>query len=379
MRHLSVIPIPRTDDHMMHLSVIPIPRTHMTHLSVIPIPRTHMMHLSVIGSLGALLTRRLDPFQTRHLDPFKTAHDHIVDLYLIVISNYVILSRIPPPKDFFLHLPTSWWKASNLEAFVEPVTILLYRLYVRAVIQGTSTFEQLAEFVGSDFELLKFDHLTGIYLSTTEVTSHTGLGRLRLAMFMQHNDVMAFDAICLPTDYLHNFSACTTRLKELGVHVGRKRQLYQVRAALLAAQEPCGSLGAQLLADNATTTTTPTTTTTRPPLTILQWNACSIKSRREYLLNLVDEHHPDILIISETHLAARDMYRLAGYSQVSRLDRSEKGGGQLILVKSDHTFINRYQQQLSGLFISHFEVGKQGYAAPTLFQHLAAMHLQLRS
>ena len=106
-----------------------------------------------------------------------------------------------------------------------------------AVIQGTSTFEQLAEFVGPGFELLRFDHLTGIYLSTTEVTRLTGMGCLRLAVFMQHTDVVSFDAIRLPTDYLHNFSACTTRLRELGVHVGRKKQLYQVRAALLAAQD----------------------------------------------------------------------------------------------------------------------------------------------
>ena len=67
------------------------------------------------------------------------------------------------------------------------------------------------------------------------------------------------------------------------------------------------------------------------------------------------------MILSETHHAARDMYRLAGYTQVSRLDRSEKGGGQLILAKSDHIFICRYQQQLAGLFGSHCEVGKQGY------------------
>ena len=213
--------------------------------------------------------------------------------------------------------------------------ILLFLLCARLSSRARPPLNNLLSLSALAFELLKFDHLTGIYLSTTEVTSLNGLGRLRLAVFVQHTDVMAFDAIRLPTDYLHNFSACTTRLRELGVHVGRNKQLYQVRAALLAAQEPCGSLDARLLADSTPTTTTTTTTTARPPLVVLQ---CSIKSRREYLLGLVDEHHPDIMILSETHLAARDVYRLVGYSHVSQLDRSEKGGGQLILVKSEHNF-----------------------------------------
>eukprot|EP00971_Amphidinium_carterae_P000730 14383-Amphidinium_carterae.1 len=68
-------------------------------------------------------------------------------------------------------------------------------------------------------------------------------------------------------------------------------------------------------------------------LRVLSWNVEAIRSRKSDLEKLVASHHPDIVLIQETHLSPSSMFRLKGYSVAFRLDRTGKGGGIMYLIR----------------------------------------------
>lgn len=71
----------------------------------------------------------------------------------------------------------------------------------------------------------------------------------------------------------------------------------------------------------------------RKPLTIVTWNACSVRAKTIELADFTRKHNVDVGLLTETHLKSGDNFYLPDYVTI-RLDRiNSRGGGVAILVK----------------------------------------------
>jgi hypothetical protein len=72
--------------------------------------------------------------------------------------------------------------------------------------------------------------------------------------------------------------------------------------------------------------------TIKNKLNLLNWNANSIKNKKDELLHILNDFKIDIAFITETKLQANIKFKLPGY-QVYRKDRNTNGGGVAIVAK----------------------------------------------
>lgn len=64
-------------------------------------------------------------------------------------------------------------------------------------------------------------------------------------------------------------------------------------------------------------------------LKVLKWNCASVRARKDELLKIIDEHRPQVVVLSETCLTAEIAFNLQGYN-IARKDRINSHGGVLI-------------------------------------------------
>lgn len=71
------------------------------------------------------------------------------------------------------------------------------------------------------------------------------------------------------------------------------------------------------------------------PLTICHWNASGLKNRVGTLINFIQTHRVDILLISETHLTATDRIRIQNFTiyRKDRINAARASGGVAIVIK----------------------------------------------
>lgn len=72
-------------------------------------------------------------------------------------------------------------------------------------------------------------------------------------------------------------------------------------------------------------------------LKILQWNICSFRSKKDHLIEAINECHPDIIFLNETWLLPVHNIRVSGY-HIMRQDRMDGYGGIVILIRSKLAF-----------------------------------------
>ena len=74
------------------------------------------------------------------------------------------------------------------------------------------------------------------------------------------------------------------------------------------------------------------------PLTIITWNACSVRAKAIELADFLRKHNIDVGLLTETHLKSGDSFWLPDHT-IIRLDRtSSRGGGVAIIVRKGLTY-----------------------------------------
>lgn len=72
---------------------------------------------------------------------------------------------------------------------------------------------------------------------------------------------------------------------------------------------------------------------------VLQWNVCSIKTRKIYLETLLFSNKIQIALLSETWLKTQEPFNIKGYD-IIRCDRQDGYGGSCILIKNGIKYSN---------------------------------------
>ena len=210
---------------------------------------------------------------------------------------------------------------------------------------STAMLDAIVEFLQLSLELFIFDAFTGELLrQQRHGTLH---GYVRLACFEHHGQIKHIDAIRLPESYLLSYTVLITRMKERKVPVPKGTQLYTLRAWELAYHYPLGT---------PTAAHHPQAIPTLPlkKCKLLHWNAGGIRPKKSFIDDLLLEHCPDLLVISETHLAPRDLISFNRYVIAVRLDRPMGGGGGLIVLVHEHVaFMVESTYNLTGLHAWH--------------------------
>lgn len=73
------------------------------------------------------------------------------------------------------------------------------------------------------------------------------------------------------------------------------------------------------------------------PLRILQWNICSVRSKKDNLIYLINQHNPDIVFLNETWLKPEEGFHVKGFVCI-REDRVDGYGGVATLIKENIPF-----------------------------------------
>ena len=129
------------------------------------------------------------------------------------------------------------------------------------------------------------------------------------------------------------------------------------------------------------------------PLTILQWNCRSIRSKLEDLLIYINDgiHPPDVIAIQESWLTEKDQIKLPGYIS-ERKDRvpPKRGGGLLFLIRNNIPYtvhdinfdidclsikiqINNTTINITNIYDNAITSNLQEYA--NLFAHIKGKHI----
>lgn len=77
--------------------------------------------------------------------------------------------------------------------------------------------------------------------------------------------------------------------------------------------------------------------TTTVPLKIIQWNVCSVRSKKHHLILLINKHQPDIVLLNETWLQSEQGFHIKGFVTI-RSDRHDGYGGVATLVSNKIPF-----------------------------------------
>lgn len=70
-------------------------------------------------------------------------------------------------------------------------------------------------------------------------------------------------------------------------------------------------------------------------ITIISWNCNGISNKKEELRALVEENHPDVILLQETMLKYGKPFNLSNYHTYRKDRRNKQGGGVAVLVKKE--------------------------------------------
>ena len=201
--------------------------------------------------------------------------------------------------------------------------------------------QAVSDFLGLSLELLVFDSGTGEFLRQQRFG--TRMGYVRLVCY-EHNHVLSHvEAVRLPESLLLSYAELVALLKDRNVPVPKGTQLYQLRAWELSYRHPLGTVLQDILPREAKKRAL-------KKCRFVQWNAGGLRPKKGYLDDMLLESTPELVVLSETHLASRDLFRVNGYAVAVRLDRPKGGGGGLmVLIREDVAYKVEFTSNQLGL------------------------------